>query len=329
VKNGKGAPHEVDLGGGIEDELLAKMERSVRITQEHPLPPLVPTAPKTVPTSPIALPPRAPRSLPAKNGSHMRDGWRAEDIHLDKVHQSGQDALSRLNGILSKEKPPATAPVDGRAVLRMAMSQSMRRSVRLRDYSVHRPAEKQIEVNPDKIFEDEAPTIAEELAEASSPRANAPASVDKPAQASAATPAEEARAPLKVFDVRLHASDGGIGLQLAETSRDGDSSTSSKPDAKKAFAVSGFEVNGAGAKLPAEASGAIREGDLLVGINGQTLENEELVHVLEMLLMSPNPVQLKFHRHQPWACPRCTLLNKASDSACAACGHAPALETSA
>lgn len=56
VKKGFGAPHEVELGGGLEDELLAKMERSVRITQENPLPPLIPTAPKKIPTSPISLP---------------------------------------------------------------------------------------------------------------------------------------------------------------------------------------------------------------------------------------------------------------------------------
>ncbi|KAH7460840.1 Inactive ubiquitin carboxyl-terminal hydrolase 54 [Phytophthora ramorum] len=319
--NGKGAPHEVDLGGGVEDELLAKMERSVRITQENPLPPLVPTGPKMLPTSPISLPPRAPKSMPAKNGSQAREGWRDEDIHLHMAHQNAQDTLSRLNGILSKDKPPASAPVDGRTVLRMAMSQSMRRSVRLRDYSVHRPAEKQMDVNPDKIFEDE--TVSESTAEEGKsieintmPNGSV---VAKPNEGEAATP----QAPLKVFDVRLNASDGGIGLLLEEAA----SNDSLETDAKKAFSVSGFDMNGAGAKLPAEASGAICKGDILVGINGHVLEREELVHVLEMLLMSPNPVQLKFHRYQSWGCPRCTLLNKPTDSLCAACGHAPVLQT--
>ncbi|KAF1781303.1 Ubiquitin specific protease domain [Phytophthora cactorum] len=302
IKNGKGAPHEVELG--LEDELLAKMERSVRITQEHPLPPLVQAGPRTVPTSPISLPPRAPKSMPVKNGSQA-NGWRDEDIHLHIAHQSAQDTLSRLNGILSKDKAPASTPVDGRAVLRMAMSQSMRNSVRLRDYSTHRPTEK--EVNPDKIFEDETPAIAEE----------------QDATNSDETTTEVSQVPLKVYDVRLNASDGGIGLLLEEFTSDGRSSSSTTTDAEKMFAVSGFEMNGAGEKLPAEASGAIREGDILVGINGHILENEELVDVLEMLLMSPNPVQLKFHRFQQWACPRCTLLNTATDSACAACGHAP------
>ncbi|EGZ19167.1 hypothetical protein PHYSODRAFT_557028 [Phytophthora sojae] len=315
VKKGFGAPHEVELGGGLEDELLAKMERSVRITQENPLPPLIPTAPKKIPTSPISLPPRPPQSMPARNGSHERKGWRdEEDIHLHMAHQTAQDTLSRLNGILSKDKAPVSAPVDGRAVLRLAMSQSMRRSVRLRDYSVHRPAEKQLDVNPDKIFEDESPTIEEEQSSATT--GTLPKSDEEPA-------AEASQAPLKVYDVRLNASDGGIGLQLEEKASN--NSSASTEETRKIFTVSGFEVNGAGAKLPAEASGAIRVGDVLVGINGHILENEELVHVLEMLLMSPNPVQLKFHRFQSWACPRCTLINKSEDSSCAVCGHAPAL----
>ncbi|ETO61669.1 hypothetical protein F444_20365 [Phytophthora nicotianae P1976] len=305
VKNRKGAPHEVELG--LEDELLAKMERSVRITQEHPLPPLVQAGPRTMPTSPISLPPRAPKSMPVQKGTQA-NGWRDEDIHLHIAHQSAQDTLSRLNGILSKDKAPASTPVDGRAVLRMAMSQSMRNSVRLRDYSIHRPTEKHMEVNPDKIFEDDTPAIAEE----------------QDTIASDETTTEISEARLKIFDVRLNASDGGIGLLLEESTNDDDSSPST--DFKKAFIVSGFEVNGAGEKLPAEASGAIREGDILVGINGHMLENEELVDVLEMLLMSPNPVQLKFYRFQPWACPRCTLLNNTIDPTCAACGHAPAVQ---
>ncbi|KAE9080212.1 hypothetical protein PF007_g23139 [Phytophthora fragariae] len=269
LKKGFGAPHEVELGGGLEDELLAKMERSVRITQEQPLPPLIPTAPKKVPTSPISLPPRAPQSMPARNGS--RNGWRDEEVHLHMAHQTAQDTLSRLNGILSKDKAPASTPVDGRAVLRMAMSQSMRRSVRLRDYSVHRPAEKQLDVNPDKIFEDEAPAIEEEKSTTTTEVLDENPTAGSP------------QAPLKVFNVRLNASDGGIGLQLEENTSDDPSPTS--VEAKKTFTVSGFEVNGAGAKLPAEASGAIRVGDVLVGINGHMLENEELVHVLEMLLI--------------------------------------------
>ncbi|KAK1944494.1 Inactive ubiquitin carboxyl-terminal hydrolase 54 [Phytophthora citrophthora] len=309
VKNGKGAPHEVGLAGGLEDDLLARMERSVRITQENPLPPFVPTGPTKLPTSPIALPPRAPQSMPVKNGSQAAGRWRDEDTHLSMAHQSAQDTLSRLNGILSKDKAPVSTPVDGRAALRMAMSQSMRNSVRLRDYSVHRPTEKQIDVNPDKIFEDDTPAIEEEEqdTEGSSPSTSDETALDVP------------QFPQKVYDVRLSASDGGIGLLLEETTSDGDEST----NAKRIFTVSGFEVNGAGEKLAAEASGAIHRGDVLVGINGHMLEDEELVHVLEMLLMSPNPVQLKFHRFQSWACPRCTLLNKGTASECAVCGHAP------
>ncbi|CAI5740038.1 unnamed protein product [Peronospora destructor] len=318
VKNGKGAPHEVELSGGIEDELLAKMERSVRITQEHPLPPLFRTIPSKLSTSPISLPSRAPKSIPVENELQVRDGWRDEDMHLHLAHKSAQDSLSRLNGILLKDEVPASTPVDGRAAFRLAMSQSMQRSVRLRDYSVRHSVEKQIDVNPDKIFEDEAPSMEKDIY-AESVRAISPAST-LPHEVEA----EADQFPLKVFDVRLNASDGGIGLLLDETTTNGYRPSSTATGVKKTFIVSGFEVNGAGAKLPAEASGAIRTGDILVGINGHMLKNEELVDVLEMLLMSSNPVQLKFHRTQPWACPRCTLLNEMMMATCAACGYAPA-----
>ncbi|CAH0486457.1 unnamed protein product [Peronospora farinosa] len=315
VKNGKGAPHEIELSGGIEDELLAKMERSVRITQEHPLSPLISSIPSKLPTSPISLPPRAPKLMTVENELQVIDGWRDEDMHLHLAHKSAQDSLSRLNGILLKDKGPQSTPVDGRAVFRLAMSQSMQRSVRLRDYSVRHSVEKQIDVNPDKIFEDEAPSMEEDTHAETRPISPALTLPDK-------VEAEAEQIPLKVFDVRLNASDGGIGLLLDETTNNGYRPLSTSMDCKKTFTVSGFEVNGAGAKLPAEASGAIRTGDILVGINGHMLKNEELVDVLEMLLMSSNPVQLKFHRTQPWACPRCTLLNETMMTTCAACGHA-------
>ncbi|CAH0477979.1 unnamed protein product [Peronospora belbahrii] len=321
VKNDQGASHEVELSGGIEDELLAKMERSVRITQEHPLPPLVPTVPKKVlPTSPISFPPQVPKSMPAEIELHARDGWHEEDICLHLAHKSAQDTLLRLNSILLKDKAPASTPIDGRAVLRLAMSQSMQRSVRLRDYSVQRPAEKRIDVNPDKIFEDEAPSMEEKIC-AQPVCAIESAVSTRPDDVEA----KADHVPLKVFDVRINASDGGIGLLFDESTNDGCSLPLTATECKRTFIVSGFEVNGAGAKLPAEASGAIHKGDILVSINGHMLENEKLVDVLEMLLMSPNPVQLKFCRFRPWTCTRCTLLNQTMVASCAACGHAPVL----
>uniref|UniRef100_A0AAV1TSK9 USP domain-containing protein n=1 Tax=Peronospora matthiolae TaxID=2874970 RepID=A0AAV1TSK9_9STRA len=318
--NGKGAPHEVDLDSGIEDELLAKMERSVRIAQEQPLTSLIPAGSRKLPTSPISLPIQAPKSMPVQNEMQRSDGWRQEDVHLHMAHKSAQDTLSRLNGMLYKDIAPASTPVDGRAALRMAMSQSMQRSVRLRDYSVRRPAGKEDDVNRDKIFEDETPCIVEEQA------TTAPTGpINLVSMSCDETAAEVSQSPLKVFDVCLNASDGGIGL-LLDKSTSGDSySPSSVPGAKPTFIVSGFEVNGAGAKLPAEASGAIYKEDILAGINGHMLENEDLFDVLEMLLMSSNPIRLQFNRFQPWACPCCTLLNEEMVATCAACGHTPTL----
>ncbi|RLN57924.1 hypothetical protein BBJ29_008879 [Phytophthora kernoviae] len=278
-KNGMGAPHEVQLGSDVEDELLAKMERSVRISQQHPLPPL---APKKVPTSPITLPPRAPMSTPA--GAISRP-YHDEDIHLHLMHQSAQDTLSRLNGILSKDKAPATAPADGREMLRMAMSMSMRRSVRQRDYSTHRAAEKQPGVNPDEIFEDEN-EVEEVAVEAAQRDVESKPNVNGHSDESVIE--EPPHGPLTAFEVCLSASDGGIGLLLEEG---GSSSTT----AKNTFIVSGFDVNGAGAQLAAEASGAIHKGDTLVSINGYLLENEALVDVLEMILTSPNPIPRVLH----------------------------------
>ncbi|KAI9906296.1 hypothetical protein PsorP6_002772 [Peronosclerospora sorghi] len=293
IMNGRGAPHEIELSGSIEDELLTKMERSLRIAQEHPLSSLGLTGHAKLPLSPIALPPRAPKSMSALNES---DGWHDEDTHLHMAHKSAQKTLSRLNGILAKDEAPASTPVDGRALLRMAMSQSMRRSVRLRDYSVRCTTEKQIDVNPDKIFEDE--TIEEKQITADVEGAVISISTKLNETAAAA---EE---PLKEFDVLLNATDGGIGLLLGESGADLIGFASTFVNVKKMFTVLGFEVNGAGAKLPAEDSGEICKGDMLLGINGHMLENEGLVDVLEMLLMSANPVKLKFYRFQPWACPR-------------------------
>ncbi|KAF4324482.1 hypothetical protein BBO99_00000148 [Phytophthora kernoviae] len=278
-KNGMGAPHEVQLGSDVEDELLAKMERSVRISQQHPLPPL---APKKVPTSPIALPLRAPMSTPAGAISHP---YHDEDIHLHLMHQSAQDTLSRLNGILSKDKAPATAPAGGREMLRMAMSMSMRRSVRQRDYSTHRAAEKQPGVNPDEIFEDEN-EVEEVAVEAAQRDVESKPNVNGHSDESVIE--EPPHGPLTAFEVCLSASDGGIGLLLEEG---GSSSTT----AKNTFIVSGFDVNGAGAQLAAEASGVIHKGDTLVSINEHLLENEALVDVLEMVLTSPNPILRVLH----------------------------------
>ncbi|KAL7997988.1 putative PDZ domain, Zinc finger, RanBP2-type, ubiquitin specific protease domain, PDZ superfamily [Plasmopara halstedii] len=316
----KSVPHEVERG--IEDKLLAKMERSVQISQKDSLSPFVQAQSRTLPISPVLLPTRAPKSVPAQIEFQAGNGWRDEDFHLHKAHQSAQDTLQRLNGILAKDKGPLSTPVDRRAVLRMAMSHSMQNSVRLRDYSVHPATDEQLDVNPDNIFDDENPVTKGNYNMKSFQSDHALASIefdDMPAQ----TP----HGPLMGYDVSLNASDGGIGLLLDDSPIDESSASAFVRGIKKVFTVSGFEVNGLGAKLSAEASGAIRKGDILVGINDHMLENEDLVHVLEMLLMSPNPVHLKFIRFQLWSCPRCTLLNKVTDVVCAACGHKPAVES--
>jgi hypothetical protein len=127
-----------------------------------------------------------------------------------------------------------------------------------------------------------------------------------------------------VFDVEIRAIDGGIGLILDESElKFTTTSTSDRGSAKnkRMFTVAGFEINGAGVKLPAEASGAIEKGDVLVGINGQAIESDALYDVLEQLLTATSPVRLTFHRHEPWACPRCTLLNNVKEAQCGACGH--------
>ncbi|CAI5735743.1 unnamed protein product [Hyaloperonospora brassicae] len=317
---GKGAPHEVDLGRDTEDELLARMEQSVRMAQGSPLTLLTPAGPGKLPTSPISLPFQVPKSMPVHTESKTDDGWRDEDVHLHMAHKSARDTLSRLNGMLCKNQGPASTPVDGRAALRMAMSQSMQRSIRLRDYSVRRPAEKEVDVNRDKIFEDATPCI-KELRD-TPPQ---PGSIKLVSTTCDEAATQVSQAPVKVFDVCLHASDGGIGLLLDKSTRNGSHSASTAPDTKAAFTVSGFEVNGVGSKLPAEASGAIDKGDILVGINGHVLENEELFDVLEMLLMSSNPIRLQFNRMQQWACPRCTLVNERMVATCLVCGHTPTL----
>lgn len=128
--------------------------------------------------------------------------------------------------------------------------------------------------------------------------------------------------PFRIVDVALNASDGGVGLVLEAAS----ASWCALKSCERAFVVSGFEPNGAGEKLAAEASGAIGVGDVLLAINGHVLSTEALYTVLELLWTSPNPVRLTFQRLQPWACDKCTLENPAGGFSCDACGHTEQLE---
>lgn len=298
-------------------DLLAAMKESLRIRPPSSL---------QLPTSPIESGGVSePSSLPA-NGA--KNGWHDEDLFL--MHKSAEDTLSKLNGILSKDRVPISA--DGPGDLRRTMSMSMRRSVRKRDYSFK--STKEPVVNRDEIFNDvneEAVSkpVAQQVipettygfdqSKVSAAHQNGKAAVQSTPsnEAPRGEEEEEVNVPFKMFDVVLHASDGGIGLVLEETN----GSRSALANCKSAFIVSGFEVNGVGDKLAAEASGAIQKGDVLVAINGHILENEALYNVLELLWTSPNPVKLVFHRFQPWTCPRCTLLNDAKVITCGACGH--------
>lgn len=296
-------------------DLFENLNRSVRLEspdQEKA------TTSVVLPTSPIRVPKNPPMSEPAP----AAPAWHDEDLHL--MHLSAQDTLSRLNGILSKDRSTTSVDVDGREVFKMAMSMSMRQSVRRRDYTVHRPAELDLEVNRDAIFmddDDETASTAKPATTATSTLAEKQI-VTEPKQLS---PQKTARVssgndegPLKVFDVELRATDGGIGLLLDEERRSSEGSNSNR---QHIFTVSGFEVNGAGAKLPAEASGKIEKGDVLVGINSRELKTEALYDVLELLLTATSPVRLTFHRYLPWQCPRCTLLNDTKAVECLACGY--------
>ncbi|TDH71431.1 uncharacterized protein CCR75_005986 [Bremia lactucae] len=290
-------PHELECG--VEEILLEKKVPSR--TQLEPLP--------TVDTSAISQRVfKATQELTQKGRQ-----WGDQEVHFQVAHQNAQETLSRLNGILSQGKSEALDSIKERVALPIATSESMRSSVCQRDYLVKYSEDRNTDVNPNRIFEDESP---ERRNFKSDYRFDSVASIGERTLAIPET-------PLMMFDVCLNASDGGIGLLLEEAAKT-DTFVSSRFTGKS-FVVSGFEVNGLGAKLPAEASGVIRKGDVLVGINGHLLDTETYVQMLEMLLMSPNPVQLTFCRFQPWACPQCTLLNTKNDSFCAACGHAPSV----
>lgn len=297
-------------------DLIAAMKESLRIRPPSSL---------QLPVSPIksGLPP----PLSMSNGTAT--GWHEEDLYL--MHKSAEDTLSRLNGILSKDRIPTS--VDGPGDLRRTMSMSMRRSVRKRDYSFRSASKQVLEFNRDEIFNDSLdpevsrpPVVHQSIPETTygfdqakngKSQLHHQVHFEEPKEIIPEAPKEIVHAPFKVFDVKLNAADGGIGLLLEEAN----AARSALANCKNAFVVHGFEANGAGEKLAAEASGAIQRDDVLVVINGKILETETLHEVLELLWTSPNPVELVFHRFQPWACEKCTLLNDANVITCGACGY--------
>lgn len=315
----EGTSHAVPSKEQSVNDLVEALKQSMRLTPHLPYEKPAPTV--ILPTSPIRVPKGPSTALPSTQAS----GW--HDEHIYRANLEAQSTLSRLDGILSKDRAPATIQPDGREMLRMAMSMSMRQSVRRRDYSVHRLTDEQLDVNRDAIFMDIADTPSAPVPK-SAPVKNTNGDINgnsaagiaavqrtsphKPPRHAINSPATSTKSGgLKVFDVELRASDGGIGLELEESGQ----------KSMKTFTVSKFEVNGAGEKLPAEASGAIEIGDMLIGINGHSIESDELLHVLELLLTATSPVRLTFHRHERWPCPRCTLLNDMKEAQCAACGH--------
>ncbi|GAB9474923.1 Inactive ubiquitin carboxyl-terminal hydrolase [Globisporangium polare] len=303
-------------------DLITAMKESLRVRPPSSL---------QLPVSPIksGLPP--PLSVPL-NGTSA-NGWHEEDLYL--MHKSAEDTLSRLNGILSKDRIPGS--VDGPGDLRRTMSMSMRRSVRKRDYSFRSTGQQELEVNRDEIFNDsQDPETSRPVPIAHQVIPETTYGFDQTKTSgknhshqnhvhfqetkefiAEVQKKEVVHAPFKVFDVKLNATDGGIGLLLEEAQ----ASRSALANCKNAFVVQGFEANGAGKKLAAEASGDIKKDDVLVAINGKILETEALRDVLELLWTSPNPVELVFHRFQPWACEKCTLLNDANVITCGACGY--------
>lgn len=304
-------------------DLLTAMKESLRIRPPSSL---------QLPVSPIKSGLPQPLSVPL-NGTSA-NGWHEEDLYL--MHKSAEDTLSRLNGILSKDRIPGS--VDGPGDLRRTMSMSMRRSVRKRDYSFRSTSQQELEINRDEIFNDAhdpetsrpLPATQQVIPETTygfdqtkkgknhSHQQPQHVHFQETKEYIAETQKEDVvHAPFKVFEMKLNATDGGIGLLLEEAK----ASRSALANCKNAFVVNGFEANGAGEKLAAEASGAIQRDDVLVAINGKVLETEALRDVLELLWTSPNPVELVFHRFQPWACEKCTLLNDANVITCGACGY--------
>jgi hypothetical protein len=283
--------------------------------------------------------------VPPPTSSVRRSQMYGDDNILNMHEQSVRDMISRLDGLISNKSGLDTRISLGNSIalgssmsigstgsmmlgstnappgsFRRVSRSRRRESLRLQPPSSNTGTIQEVDVNPDDIFGDDSEASIQ-VVKLSKPQLSSP----RQPMTGKKEPTKEKNVviSIKTFEVELNAADGGIGLVLEDgnnemirsfirgrTSRDGRGS---------AFVVvKGFETNGAGQKLPAQASGQIQLGDLLIRVNENELTSNAY-EALELIFMSENPVRLVFQRILPWECPKCTLLNEFTTSTCGVC----------